>query len=179
MADTVVKSDIVIAIHSQHVQSIVSRVKDHEYRKYLLPESVKRMWIYETSPTSAITHIAHISAGKQPGQVNNEHGLRNAEFNAGELDHLAKYAYEILDLRALPEPWTLQLLKTNGWLNGAPQKYCDVKQAMVDALEDLTLTIVFDAPLESIENGLSTGIVKTMGDGVQGVRSMTDNRLRK
>lgn len=144
MAERTVKTDIIIAIHPKHVLNIVSRVKDHEYRNYLIPSSVRRIWIYETSPTSAIKYVAQISPGKRPGQVTNPLGLLNTEFNEGKLEHSSKYAYEILDLQAIPDPWTLQNLKDKGWLNGPPQKYCYVKESMIAAFRDMTMTKVFD-----------------------------------
>ncbi|KAK0712185.1 hypothetical protein B0T21DRAFT_72996 [Apiosordaria backusii] len=134
MAPEVCKSDIVIAIHPRHVANIVSRVKNHEFRKYLLPAEVRRLWIYETSPASSVKYVATISAGKQPGEIRDPNGLRNDEFDEGRLEHLVKYAYEILRLEALTVPISLSDLKENGWLNGLPQKYCYVKQSMRQAL---------------------------------------------
>jgi predicted transcriptional regulator len=145
MAERTVRTDIIIAIHPKHVSNIVSRVKDHEYRKYLIPSSVLRIWIYETSPASAIKYVAQISPGKRPGEITNSLGLRNAEFNEGKLEHIVKYAYEIQNLLATPSPWTLQDLKAKGWLNGPPQKYCYVKESMMAALHNISLVKVFDS----------------------------------
>ena len=39
-----VKTDIVISIKVQHMDNIVSRVKNHEFRKYNIPSIVERMW---------------------------------------------------------------------------------------------------------------------------------------
>jgi predicted transcriptional regulator len=140
MAEHTVKTDIIISIHPKHVSNIFSRVKDHEYRNYLIPSSVQRIWIYERSPTSAIKYVAQISQGKRPGEIINAKGLLNAEFNEGKLEDTAKYAYEILDLHATPYPWTLQELKAKGWLNDPPQKYCYIRESMMAALRDIALT---------------------------------------
>ncbi|KAL2359578.1 hypothetical protein RJZ56_007570 [Blastomyces dermatitidis] len=145
MATRGFKSDIVIALHPQHVANIVLRVKNHEFRKYLLPPHIKRLWIYETSPASAIKYVATISAGKQPGEIRDSSGLRNDEFDQGKLEHLARYAYEIQKLEALPKIISLSDLKQNGWLNGPPQKYCYVKDAMDQALSALPLSLVFES----------------------------------
>lgn len=40
MATRDFKSDIIIAIHPEHVANIVLRVKNHEFRKYLLPPHI-------------------------------------------------------------------------------------------------------------------------------------------
>jgi predicted transcriptional regulator len=140
MAQPSVKTDIIISIHPEHVSNIVSRVKDHEYRNYLIPSCVRRIWIYETRHTSAIKYVAQISSGKRPGEITNTKGLRNSEFNEGKI---GGYAYEILDLQATPYPWTLQELKAKGWLNGPPQKYCYAKASMIDALRDIALIKLF------------------------------------
>ena len=142
MAGDTVKTDIIISIHPKHVANIASRLKDHEFRNYLLPGSVKRMWIYETSPTQAIKYVARISPGKRPGEITNIQGLNNASFNERKLEG-SKFAYEILELHATPAPWTLQELKARGWLNGPPQKYCYVKESMIDTLKGIELVKVF------------------------------------
>ncbi|KAH6973813.1 hypothetical protein BKA56DRAFT_526295, partial [Ilyonectria sp. MPI-CAGE-AT-0026] len=145
MALPVCKSDILISIHPQHVANIVSRIKNHEFRNYLLPAEVRRLWIYETSPASSVKYVATISAGKRPGEIQDPAGLRNDEFDEGRLERRVKYAYEIHKLEALEAPISLSDLKQNGWLNGPPQKYCYVKQSMRQALSVTPLTLVFDS----------------------------------
>lgn len=44
------KSDVNISIYPHHVIDIVNRIKNHEFRKYRLPVTTKRLWIYETTP---------------------------------------------------------------------------------------------------------------------------------
>lgn len=144
MADTKSAHDLILSIRPQHVANIVSRVKNHEFRNYLLPVSARRLWIYETSPASAIRYVATISHGKRPGEIREPGGLRNDEFDRGELEGRVKYAYEILRLEELEEPWTLAALKKNGWLGGAPQKYCFVKGSMAAALGAASLRLLFD-----------------------------------
>ena len=138
------KTDIIIAIHPKHVINIVCRAKNHEFRKYLLPSTVQRLWIYETSPISAIKYVAQISQAKRPGEILDPQGLRNSEFNEGRFEHLVKFAYEIQALFLTEHPWTLQDLKDNGWLNGPPQKYCYVKKSMLLTLQNDTWTTLFN-----------------------------------
>jgi len=162
--------DIIISIHPQHVANIVSRAKNHEFRNYLLPPSVKRLWIYETSPTSAVKYVATISHGKRPGEIRDPNGLRNDEFDRGDLEGRVKYGYEIRKLEELMSPYTLKDLKRNGWLNGAPQKYCFVKPSMDEALEAAPLRLVFDSTAattasprndEDVEPPVSDVVVKS------------------
>ena len=162
MAEPKPARDLILSIHPQHVANIVNRTKNHEFRNYLLPLSVNRLWIYETSPASAIRYVATISHGKRPGEICEPNGLRNDEFDRGDLEKRVKYAYEILKLEELEKPYTLATLKYNGWLGGAPQKYCFVKPEMATALSVATRRLVFDSgpadPETSHENGLANPI---------------------
>ncbi len=78
--------DLIIAIHPRHVRHICQRTKNHEFRKYLFPPFVERLWIYETSPISSIRYVATISRGKRPGEIRDPSGLRNDEFDRGDLE---------------------------------------------------------------------------------------------
>ena len=106
---------------------------------------MRRLWIYETSPASSIKYVATISAGKRPGEIRDPSGLRNDEFDSGQLEHRVKYAYEIRRLETLPPPISLRDLKQNGWLHGPPQKYCYVKQSLRQALDIAQTSLVFDS----------------------------------
>ncbi|CAH0038104.1 unnamed protein product [Clonostachys solani] len=145
------RRDIIISIHPKYVADIVSRVKNHEFRNYLLPASVKRLWIYETSPLSSIRYIATISHGKRPGEICNPDGQSNDEFDRGDLEGCAKYAYEILKLEQLPKSYSLNGLKIKGWLKGAPQKYCFLKPAMREAACTLPLQLLFGPDEQNLD----------------------------
>ncbi|RAL67341.1 hypothetical protein DID88_008100 [Monilinia fructigena] len=114
-------SDIFISIYPTHVENIISRNKDHEFRSYKFPATVSRMWIYQTKPLSTLTHMAAIGPPKAPGEIKALDGLGNSEFNAGE--KRSKFAYEILELYALANPMTFEELKSRQWFKAAPQKY--------------------------------------------------------
>ncbi|KAI9736508.1 MAG: hypothetical protein M1818_006018 [Claussenomyces sp. TS43310] len=132
MASRSDRSDIFISLHPQHVASIVSRVKDHEFRSYALPKQVTRLWIYTTRPVSAVRYMAIIGPAKRPGEVGTQSGLGNADFNARK--SAGCYAYEILQLYELASPLTLAKLKDNKWLEGPPQKYVYVRPVVLDHL---------------------------------------------
>jgi hypothetical protein len=147
------KTDIIIAICQPHLDHIVSLKKNHEFRRYLLPACVKRFWIYEPSPVSAVRYIAEVSNGKRPGEVKDESFIRNADFNKGIIEH-GEFAYEIITLEELESPVTLADLKSRNWLGGAPQKYCYLKKSMAHGMRDAK-TIAISAHLPSILSAVS------------------------
>lgn len=124
------KTDIFMSIKPEHIANIATRLKNHEYRRYLLPPHVRRIWFYTTAPISSIRYVAHISRGKVPGQVPEDGGIGNEDFNAGR--KISKYAYEILELWELERPISLQQAKVRGYLKGPPQKYCWVPQLVLE-----------------------------------------------
>lgn len=99
-------SDIFMSIKPEHVQNIALGFKNHEYRSYLLPPSIQHIWFYTTSPIKRIEYVARISLGKAPGEVPNDGGIGNAEFNVGLSE--SKYGYEILTLWRLKTPVSLE-----------------------------------------------------------------------
>jgi hypothetical protein len=133
------KADILISIKPIHIANIASRAKNHEFRKYLIPNSVKRMWFYTSSPAQRLQYVAVISNGKKPGEIDKtEFHIGNAEFNAGDMG--SSYAYEIIHLYELGQSLSLQELIGKKYLKGPPQKYQWVSEEMVD-----------DIPLESLK----------------------------
>jgi hypothetical protein len=143
------KSDIIISIHPKYVADIVGRTKDHEFRTYMIPNQVKRMWIYETAPSSSIKYMASISAAKKPGQISNLRGMGNREFNAGGVEYY--YAYEIFQVYSLADPLPLTTLKAKGWIKGPPQKYLYVQPMVLDRLLSNLEYTLFRDPLEQPE----------------------------
>ncbi|KAJ5519811.1 hypothetical protein N7463_000264 [Penicillium fimorum] len=115
-------SDIFMSIKPEHMKNIVSGSKNHEYRSYLLPPSIQHIWFYTTRPVKQIEFVARISPGKIPGEVPDDEGIGNAEFNAGLKE--SKYGYEILALWRLKMAVSLEMAIVEGFLKGAPQKYC-------------------------------------------------------
>ncbi|SPO04896.1 uncharacterized protein DNG_07581 [Cephalotrichum gorgonifer] len=128
------RSDIFISIHPEHVATIASGAKDHEFRTWKMPVTVCRIWIYVTAPESRVRYMACVGPPKEAGQIGGEFGgLGNAEFNAGE--GRAKYAYEILELYELNNPVSLKRMKESGWVVGPPQKYTFVPPVVVSQLQ--------------------------------------------
>lgn len=44
-----IDTDVLLAIKPDHLANIISREKNHEYRKYRLKDGVVRLWLYETA----------------------------------------------------------------------------------------------------------------------------------
>lgn len=128
-----------MSIKPEHISNIASGAKNHEYRRYLLPSSVQRIWFYTTAPVSQLTFVARISGGKTPGQVPEDGGIGNEDFNAGR--KVSNYGYEILELWRLKEPVGLQLAVERGCLKGPPQKYVWVPPKVIQ-----------DYPIHSLEH---------------------------
>lgn len=111
------------------MDSIAKGVKNHEYRKYLLPSSVKRIWFYSSKPVSSIYYVAKVGPGKKPGEVP-KGGIGNEDFNAGR--KVSKYGYETKKLWRIHEPVSLVVAKSKGYLKGPPQKYCWAPTSLTD-----------------------------------------------
>ena len=52
-----VYTDTILTIKPVFAELIAKREKNHEFRKYEMRDTVKRIWLYETAPTSAITYV--------------------------------------------------------------------------------------------------------------------------
>lgn len=112
-------ADIVISVKSEHMNKIVSRLKTHEFRKYLIPKPTRRVWYYVMAPIQQLQYIAVISGGKNPGGIDEvDRGLGNEEFNTNQME--AKYAHEILHLYELREPLSFYELKEFEFLRAPP-----------------------------------------------------------
>jgi hypothetical protein len=132
MAARTATSDIFITLPSQHVTNILSRAKDHDMRPYAFPPTVCRVWIYEAKPVCALKYMAEIGPAKRPGQISDERGLGNTDFN--EKKGRTWNAYEILQLYELSDPLPLPKLIANEWLDEPPKKFAKVRPAVIDQL---------------------------------------------
>ncbi|KAI0129398.1 hypothetical protein BJ170DRAFT_578910 [Xylariales sp. AK1849] len=125
------RSDIIISIYGAHVEKMVQRLKTYEFRAWEIPESVCRVWIYITKPTSELRYMCIFGSPKRPGEID-RNGIGNVDFNAGKKTS-AKYAYEVQHMYELNDPVSLELMRQNGWPT-APQKYAYVPPAIVGQL---------------------------------------------
>ncbi|RKF63215.1 hypothetical protein OnM2_027082 [Erysiphe neolycopersici] len=129
------ESDIFLSIDPQRVIEILNRVRNHETRRYKLPPPVCRVWLYERHPVCAVKYMAEISSPKFPGDIMNEDGKGNKEFNSRKSAG-SWCAYEILQMYELSDPLTLEDLKSKEWLKKAPlpMKWTKIPPAVADEL---------------------------------------------
>lgn len=142
--DDRVLTDVLLSIKAVHLANIVSRQKNHEYRKYRLRDGVERLWLYETAEGGGKTSITYVprtcfhffvlfyhqplyrhiavipdSVRHVPGSVPTEpFGIGNEDFNAGLKQ--SKYGYPILELYELVKPVTLAEMKSKWAMGTAP-----------------------------------------------------------
>ncbi|KIJ38988.1 hypothetical protein M422DRAFT_32862 [Sphaerobolus stellatus SS14] len=119
-ATPTVKTDILMSIKQEHMNNIVSRKKNHEFRKYLISENIERIWFYVSSPDQHLRYAAVISKGKPIGEIEDEEGLGNADFNKGLKE--SKFAYEIHHLYRINSPLKHTELKSDYGVS-PPQRY--------------------------------------------------------
>lgn len=124
------RSDIIVSISSEHVKSMATRAKTHEFRDWRIPDYVCRVWVYSTKPANELRYMCILGSARTPGQIH-EDGAGNAEFNR-ELGK-ARFAYEILQMYELNNPVSYETMKDHGW-PVAPQKLAYVAPAIVGQL---------------------------------------------
>lgn len=150
-------SDVFISVKPSQVEAILDRKKDHEFRSKAFPDTVRRIWLYETAPRSTLTYMAAIGPQKRPGAELSQYGLGNTAFNAHS-SKSGEYAYEILGFYELANPLTLRELKSREWLKAPPQAWQTVKPAVLGELIANLLPPIFDetTPIEDTPTSSST-----------------------
>lgn len=136
------RTDAFISIHTKHVDNILARVKNHEFRSYRLA-TVQRFWLYQTSPVQSVRYVMTVGPAKSPGEITNP-GLRNDAFNSGETGK-HRFAYPVLKIEELEKPLGLKVLASNGWMGTPPQAYTYLNVAMRGAERGMKRVVVFDA----------------------------------
>ncbi|PVH87649.1 hypothetical protein DL98DRAFT_509862 [Cadophora sp. DSE1049] len=131
MGPRTAESDVFVSMHPAHVTNIVSGAKNHEFRNWAFALPVHRIWIYEMKPTSMLKYMAEIGQAKRPGELTDDTGVGNVDFNKKASTWRA---YEILQVYQLADPKHLPELKENGWLKAPPSKTARVAPAVIDEL---------------------------------------------
>jgi hypothetical protein len=157
MASRTTSSDAFVSMQPQNVTKILDRTKNHEFRRQKIPDTVRRIWIYETYPTRVLKYMAVISAAKRPGEIEKEDGIGNAEFNAKDPE-CGEFAWEILELYELADPLPWVKIEANEWLSDPPKKPTFLRPAVLDQLmANLKPPIFFRPPLApELPTSLST-----------------------
>ncbi|KAI1196376.1 hypothetical protein F5X97DRAFT_305347 [Nemania serpens] len=145
-------SDIMVSLHPEHIARIVDGTKNHEFRAWKIPQQVSRIWIYITRPASQLRYMCLFGEPKTPGEIEDENGIGNVDFNQGK--KAAKFAYEILQVYELNNPVSLDEMKKKGWVAGAPQKYTYIPPAVVGELTANLRCALFEeaSPVESADH---------------------------
>ncbi|KAJ7837403.1 hypothetical protein B0H14DRAFT_3702831 [Mycena olivaceomarginata] len=123
------KKYILISIKSQHMNNIVARSKNHEFRNYPISRTVERMWFQ----------------GKVPGEISDgDSGLGNSDFNKLTTTiGAASHAYEVIHLYKLAQPLHISLLRER-YSVSPPQRYTYTPKQLLDdvKLEDQEIITV-------------------------------------
>ncbi|KAK0733257.1 hypothetical protein B0T26DRAFT_683280 [Lasiosphaeria miniovina] len=146
------RSDILISIHPEPADAIVEGTKDHEFRNYKFPLQVCRCWIYVTRPVAEVRYMAVLGPAEEPGQIDSESGIGNAEFNEGTLGF--NFAHKLVQVYELNNPVPLASMKDNGLGDNPPQKYRYVPPAIVGQLLANLRCALFAGGDEDDEAGL-------------------------
>lgn len=65
------------------MESVAKGIKNHEYRKYFLPQTLKGVWLNIVVPIPAFQDVAQISHGNKRGEVAEHEGVGNEDFHDG------------------------------------------------------------------------------------------------
>ncbi|KAI1081019.1 hypothetical protein F5B20DRAFT_579848 [Whalleya microplaca] len=68
-SDNRVLTDVLLAIKAVHLASIVSKQKNHEYRKCRLQDGVERLWFYETADQGGKASITYGYPNLEPYEL--------------------------------------------------------------------------------------------------------------
>jgi len=129
------KTDAILPMRQPYMNQIVSGIKDHEFRRYRLSPTIKRVWFYVTAPESRISHICEISEAKTREERDEpllETGRGNKEFNERHPDwEGSDFAYEVKRVWELRKKLTLKELKGEYGFKAAPRGLVYVASQML------------------------------------------------
>lgn len=131
------KETILISIHPEHVEKILSGEKRFEFRKKIPADAVRRMVIYSTSPVMKVVAIAEIDSTitANPESVwrktRHASGITKQHFTKYFDNHAIAHALAIGTVRELENPVALSKLCHS---LVPPQSYRFIDAAFLDAL---------------------------------------------
>ncbi len=147
MAPRTANSDVFVSMPPQTLTSILSRARTHETRNWALPPGVVRLWIYETKPVCALKYMCSVGPVLRPGQITDETGLGNKEFNK-KSERGNWRAYEIMAVYELLDPIELAVLLQREWFRQPPRTFSRVGPAVADELVGNLKPPLFDKTVE-------------------------------
>ena len=126
------RTDIILSIDPLEVAKIVEGIKTHEFRNYRIPPTVARIWVYEPKPRHELRYMAVVGGVEEVGMTDAaDRGVGNGDFNDG---NATRFAYEMEQVYELNNPVPLDVMRRNGWVEEAPEKYVYVPPAVVGQL---------------------------------------------
>ncbi|KAK3394920.1 hypothetical protein B0H63DRAFT_462387 [Podospora didyma] len=149
------RTDILISIHPEPTEAIVDGTKDHEFRNYKFPPNVLRCWIYVTKPVGEVRYMVVLGPAKEPGEIDSDSGVGNAEFNDGTSGY--KFAHHLVQVYELNNPVPLADMKDNGLGDGPPNRHRYIPPAIVGQLMANLRCSLFTDGDEELEEGLDDG----------------------
>lgn len=129
-------TSIFISIKPIHLNRIVSREKDHEFRSKIPKQSVSIMYVYESSPTCKLKYIMQVETPiEYPNKINTL-CYGNNIFNEGMKK--GKFAYPIISLYKLKTELSLSFLRSTFDFN-PPQSfmYTSTNKELKDYVDNL------------------------------------------
>jgi len=127
------KSDtILISIHPEYVDKIISGEKQYEFRKRF-PDNIRYMLIYTTSPVKKITALVEIDTVLRDTPINiwsktrKQAGITKRFYDAYFKDKRMAYAVRLKKIHMLNNPLLITDLKG---IKVAPQSYVYLKEQM-------------------------------------------------
>lgn len=114
------KQGIYISIKKEHIDRIISGIKNYEFRKYIPKRGADILYVYVPSPVCELKYIIEVNnIISYPNKILKE-GYGNKEFNEGLKK--SKFAYEVSSVYELESTVKLSLLKDLYGFS-APQSY--------------------------------------------------------
>lgn len=119
------KKKILMSIHPDHVQNILSGIKKYEYRKTASKQELSSMLIYETWPTmKVVAEVEIISVVSLPptelwNLTRNESGIDKVFFDDYFKDKSIAHAYKLGRVKIFEKPRSL----SSYGVKNAPQSF--------------------------------------------------------
>lgn len=111
------RTDLAVTLWPNVAEQIVEGTRVYHFRETELPAETSRIWLYVTSPSSELRYMATIGPGQKPGEIKDDGGVGNAEFNKGKS---GKFAYELTQVYQLNNPISWKDIKKEGWFKAPP-----------------------------------------------------------
>lgn len=134
---------IILSIHPNHIEKILSGEKRYEYRKRI-PQNINYLIVYATAPTKKVVAIIEIDIVMKDTPQNiwnltqNKSGVSYEFFMNYFNDAPIGYAIKFRNIYKLPTP--VDITKIDG-VKCAPQAYMYVNKSIADLCKEFNICI--------------------------------------